>query len=592
MTTPQEPKRSPAETALLAARIFAADPHGTGICLRARPGPQREAWLALVSGLMADRPFKKMPLGITDDRLFGGLDLSATLAAGRPVMERGLLASADGGVLTVPSAERISPGLAARIAMVYDRGELRLERDGLRERLPARFGMILLDESAAPEEQPPLSLIERLALQVDLSLIRADDLSGAEIDQEAILLTEKRLSRIEAGDDAIEALCRASLALGIDTIRAPLMALRVARIAAALDGRDALCKDDLALAGELVLAWRTRRLPAPDSDEDQPADEPPPPDDHDTDDLPDASKNETADELSEIVVDAASAALPPDLLAKLKAGRSTARARSFGQAGVKQRALSRGRRAGVMPGDPRRGSRLDLVSTLRAAVPWQKLRRHTIDAMPRTARSSAAVQIRPADFRVVRFVRQAETLTVFAVDASGSQALHRMAEAKGAVERLLGECYIRRDQVALIVFGGKKADLILPPTRSLVRAKRTLTALPAGGGTPLASGIDAALSLARAAQTRGATPLIVFLTDGRANITRDGSTGRQAAQTDSLASARLVRSSGVKALLIDTAANSEPRAQRLAEEMGAIYLALPYLNAGAVSSAAKEARAL
>ena len=592
MTAPQEPKRSPAEAALLAARIFAADPHGTGICLRARPGPQREAWLALVRNLLADRPFKKMPLGITDDRLFGGLDLSATLAAGRPVMERGLLANAHGGVLTIPSAERISPGLAARIASVYDRGEVRLERDGLRERLPARLGIILLDESATPEEQPPLSLMERIALQADLSLIRADDLAGADTDGDAILLDAKRLSRIEAGDDAIEALCRASLALGIDTIRAPLMALRVARISAALDGRDRLEQTDLALAGELVLAWRARQLPAPDSEEDQPVDEPPPPDDRDTDNPTDDSESLTADELSEIVVNATRAALPPDLLAKLKAGRSTARARSFGQAGVKQRALARGRRAGVMPGDPRRGSRLDLVSTLRAAVPWQKLRKRPIAGELQGLRSSASVQIRPSDFRVVRFIRQAETLTVFAVDASGSQALHRMAEAKGAVERLLGECYIRRDQVALIVFGGKKADLVLPPTRSLVRAKRTLTALPAGGGTPLASGIDAALSLARAAQARGATPLIVFLTDGRANVTRDGSTGRQAAQNDSLASARLVRSSGVKALLIDTAANSEPRAKKLAEEMSAIYLALPYLNAGAVSSAAREARAL
>ncbi len=141
--------------------------------------------------------------------------------------------------------------------------------------------------------------------------------------------------------------------------------------------------------------------------------------------------------------------------------------------------------------------------------------------------------MRREDFRVSRFKQRSETTTVFVVDASGSSALHRLAEAKGAVELLLADCYVRRDSVALIAFRGRRAELLLPPTRSLVRAKRSLAGLPGGGGTPLAAGIDAALALADAMRRRGATPVVVPLTDGRANIARDGA-GRARAGADAL----------------------------------------------------------
>ena len=117
-----------------------------------------------------------------------------------------------------------------------------------------------------------------------------------------------------------------------------------------------------------------------------------------------------------------------------------------------------------------------------------------------------------------------ETTTIFVVDASGSAALHRLAEAKGAVELLLADCYIRRDQVALIAFRGSAAELLLPPTRSLARAKRSLAGLPGGGGTPLAAGLDAAFALSDSIRRKGQTPTVIVLTDGRANIARDGIT--------------------------------------------------------------------
>lgn len=197
------------------------------------------------------------------------------------------------------------------------------------------------------------------------------------------------------------------------------------------------------------------------------------------------------------------------------------------------------------------------------------------------------IQVRAADFHVrVRKDRQVTT-TIFVVDASGSSALHRLSEVKGAVELLLRDCYIRRDQAALIAFRGRTADLILPPTRSLVRARRCLAALPGGGGTPLAAALDAAGALAHAVRQKGQTPNIVLLTDGRANVARDGTAGRDNAEADAIAAARSLRQLAVSILAIDTSPQPQVHGQRIAVEMRARYLALPHADATALSQAVK-----
>ncbi len=201
------------------------------------------------------------------------------------------------------------------------------------------------------------------------------------------------------------------------------------------------------------------------------------------------------------------------------------------------------------------------------------------------------IEVRRDDFRIVRFQQRTETTTVFVVDASGSAALHRLGEAKGAVELLLADCYVRRDQVALIAFRGREASLLLPPTGSLVRAKRCLAGLPGGGATPLAAGIDAAVALADSIRRRGRTPVITLLTDGRANIGRDGTGGRPQGESEALDSARRLRATGIAALLVDTSPRPNPFASRLAEAMGARYVPLPYADASALSRAVRAAAA-
>ena len=400
-----------------------------------------------------------------------------------------------------------------------------------------------------------------------------------------------QLPRVALDDALLEALCAAALALGVVSMRAPLFAARAARAIAALHGSERVQDEHAAAAARLVLAPRATRLP-PQAAEDLPPPEPESPPEPTTDG---AESRPQADDrpLEDMVLAAAAAAIPPGLLAQLQiAAALRTRSATGGRAGEERQGGTRGRPAGVVRGEPRRGARLNVVATLRVAAPWQPVRRQLRAAATGAPGGRAPrVEVRADDFRVQRYRRHARTTTIFVVDASGSAALHRLGEAKGAVELLLGECYVRRDRVALLAFRGRTAELILPPTRSLVRAKRCLAGLPGGGGTPLAAGIESALMLAMAIQRQGDTPVLVFLTDGRANIARDGRPDREAAESQALAAARCIRAAGLGAILVDTAPRAQPQAERVAGAMGARYLPLPHARSkeldGAIRGAAR-----
>jgi magnesium chelatase subunit D len=587
--------------ALQVAALFAVDPVGTGgVCLRGAHGPAREHWLAQLAALLpVATPWRRMPLHIADERLLGGLDLAATLRAGRPVAMRGVLAEADGGVVVLAMAERLTSATAARLCAVIDRGEVQMQRDGMALRQPARFGVVALDEGVADDEKLCAPLRERLAftLDFDAPALRRVPEAPPPIDRSEVAAARALLAQVRASDEIVEALCAAAMALGVDALRASSQALRVACAAAALEGRTSVSPADAAVAAQLVLAPRATRLPPapaeteeapPPQDATPPEPETPPPDNSEP--PPEDAAAEPppdAGPLEDIVLEAALAAMPAGLLAALAAGRGAAgRAPTGGRAGQMQHSRLRGRPAGVRRGEPRGGARLNLIETLRAAAPWQRLR----------ARESAAagvarphIQVRREDFHVTRFKQPSQTTTVFVVDASGSSALNRLAEAKGAVELLLADCYARRDSVAVLAFRGAGAELLLPPTRSLVRAKRSLAGLPGGGGTPLASAIDAAVALADSLRRRGETPVVVLLTDGRGNIARDGTPGRARAAAEALAAAGALRAAGITALLLDTSPQPQPAALALAQAMAARYLPLPHADARQLSQAVRAA---
>jgi magnesium chelatase subunit D len=569
--------------AVAAAQLFAVDPAGTGgVLLRSRAGPVREIWLAMLrAALPESRPLKHLPLHIADGRLLGGLDLNATLLAGRPVAERGLLAESDGGVLILAMAERLSPATAVHVTSAMDARQTIVERDGLSLRMPARFGVVALDEGL-DDEFAPASLRDRLAFHIDLNEIPVREARQFVINGEEIEAARERLSGLRPVTEQVEAVCRAASALGIVSLRAPLMALRVACANAALAAHEAVEAEDIALAARLVLAPRALVFPQEPASE-QP--EPPPESAEESSGEASTDKdNPDIDRaLDEVILAAVQAALPSDVLAALRSSSQRSRGRSQGKAGALQKSNKRGRPAGAMRGEMRAGARLNVIETLRAAAPWQPLRQR--EAVASDERSRPRILIRKDDLRISRFKQRTETTTVFVVDASGSAALHRLAEAKGAVELLLADCYIRRDQVALIAFRGSVAELLLPPTRSLARAKRSLAGLPGGGGTPLAAGLDAAFALSDSIRRKGQTPTVIVLTDGRANIARDGGQGRPRAEEDAMSAARQIRAAGINAVLVDTSPRPAASGESFAREMGARYLPLPHADAAALSKA-------
>jgi magnesium chelatase subunit D len=599
---PDEEGAAQLEVALAAARLFAVDPAGIGgVVLRSQAGPVRDVWLkALRAMLPDDVPWVRVPLHVGEDRLLGGLDLAATLKAGRPVAECGLLAAADGGVLVLAMAERLASSTVSAVTSAMDQGTILVERDGLTLRHAARFGVVALDEGIEADEGLVAALADRLAFRPDLAPIAPRDAMLAEAailaeGAEAVREARTRLATVTVGDEIAKGLASTAMALGIDSLRAVLLALRVARAAAALEGRAAVGEAEARLAAGLVLAPRATQLPAPPEDdtaEEPPPDQPPPPDTPPPDEPPENEdrdeQSETPPDLDEIILAAAAAAIPPGLLATLQLqGNRRGPARAAGKAGQLQKATRRGRPLGTRQGQPRGGNRLALVDTLRAAAPWQPLRRRDRAALEGPGR----VEVRPDDLRITRFRQRTETTVIFVVDASGSTAFARLAEAKGAVELLLADCYVRRESVALIAFRGSAAELLLPPTRSLTRAKRSLAGLPGGGGTPLAAALDAAVALALAVTRKGQTPILVLLSDGRGNIARDGQPGRPAAEADATLAAQAVRLAGLTALFVDTSARPQPKARELAAVMAARYLALPRADAETLSTAVKAGTA-
>ncbi|MDT8857914.1 magnesium chelatase subunit D [Paracoccaceae bacterium Fryx2] len=547
------------ERATVALALLAVDPGGLkGLWLRARACPQRDHVTAALDVLPLPR--LRLHPGVSDEALYGGVDLAATLANGRTVRNRGVLELPSALVLAM--AERCPPGLAVRLGQWLDS-------------VP---GVVIALDEGTEDESPPHALTDRLGLFVDLDGLGWQDSAPIRLDPERLARARANLPYVTTPPDALDALARTAAALGIASLRAPLLALAAARAAAALRGADEVGPDDLRRAVELIYAHRALTFPEQDAPEDTPPPPPPPdnpPDPGDDANTPDPENLTLPDE---ILLEAARAALPADLLARLAMGRAARISKGTSGTGAVRKGNHRGRPLPSRAGQPDSQSRIDPVATLRAAAPWQAVRR----ALQPDA---VGLLIRPSDFRLRKFQESSDRVLIFTVDASGSSALARLAEAKGAVELLLAQAYARRDHVALVAFRGTKAEMLLPPTRSLVQTKRRLAGLPGGGGTPLAAGLQVAMEVANLARGHGMTPTIALLTDGRANIALDGTASRPAAMADAARMARVLLLSGIPAMVIDTATRPQPELRALAAQMGAPWLPLPRADAHRLSAA-------
>lgn len=548
-------------------------------CIKAQAGPVLDAWLKRFEKILPAGSTRRLQATSSFNDLIGGLDLSATLAAGRRIYETGLLSQCRNGTIIIPLSGPMMSDLASGLGAVLDSGKIPMNGSSPELDTALDLGIVIIDQSEPGEEFLPEGMRDRMVFHLDLNEVTIRDIVP---DQNGDDPNTRGITPALCDARLVEELCALSLGFGLTSIRPSRQALQLACLHAGIHGRKEVDQEDVMAAIRLSLINRATMLPPEEMPEETIEETQSRQDDERTPEVEPKQSNEAPQDMD---VSTVLATLPPELLAALSSSVNSRRGKRLaGRSGGKSVSYKRGRPIASMRGELGHGKRLDLIATLRASAPWQTMRREQ-------RLNPNRIQIRKRDFHVKRYVKPSESTTIFVVDASGSTAVNRLGEAKGAVELLLGESYSRRDHVALISLRGAESELILPPTRSLARARKTLSALRGGGGTPLAHGLQKAMLLTQDELRKGRTPNLVLLTDGSANIALGGQSGRAKAMEEALVISTSIASLSIGIIVIDVSRSSSGHAKKIADAMQANHVPMPFASAKNISDAVRVGQA-
>ncbi|NTU94005.1 MAG: magnesium chelatase ATPase subunit D [Chlorobiaceae bacterium] len=600
-----------------ALMLLAVDPSLGGVVIPSAVGSGKSTLARAFAGILPEgTPFVELPLNVTEDRLIGGVDLEATLAAGQRVVQHGVLSRAHKGVLYVDSLSLLDSSAVSHVMDAMSRRAVIVEREGLSEVHPADFMLVGTYDPSDGEVR--MGLLDRIGIIVPFTsqndyrarkqivsvVMGTRDLEDTEDElrmlRGLINAAKEQLPKVSMTSEQIKGLIQTAISLGVEGNRVDIFAIRAAIANAALNQRTEVEDEDLKLAMKLVLVPRATRMPEREAtdEEMQSQDEPPPPDEQEPEDedapaeTPDADaeeeQEETPDMIEELMMDAIETELPDNILNISLASKKKAKSGSRGEALNNKR----GRFVRAQQGEMKSG-KVALIPTLISAAPWQATRKAE---KAKKGIKTGALVINKEDVKIKRFRDKSGTLFIFMVDASGSMALNRMRQAKGAVSSLLQNAYVHRDQVALISFRGKQAQVLLPPSQSVDRAKRELDVLPTGGGTPLASALFTGWETAKQARTKGITQIMfVLITDGRGNIPLQAAyepnaekAPKEQLEKEIEALALSIQADGIASIVVDTQMNylSRGEAPKLAQQLGGRYFYLPNAKAEQIVEAA------